>query len=231
MSPLPIAPTTYQTPVKLWRPFQHGNRLCHIRQPFRPLRGRFPRDFREARGASRTGRQCAVRHWRAELVRHERSIGVANPHVKQAVFRLDRSRYKSRDRAESERLTPLQNDWRFAPASRGRSTSPFPENANSPANRGRCKRLPVGRLADKPMSALGLEPRTYGLKVRGSRANAKAKTADSESTGPTTGPSNPTGPDDGTPLDSDLAKFFAAWPMLAEPLKRAVLALIESASR
>ena len=40
-----------------------------------------------------------------------------------------------------------------------------------------------------------------------------------------------TGPDDVSPVEPDLAKINAAWPMLAEPLKRAVLALIESASR
>ncbi len=72
----------------------------------------------------------------------------------------------------------------------------------------------------------GFEPPTDGLEIRRSRADAKSQTRIFESTGPTTGPMIPTGPDEVAPIDSDLAKIFAAWPMLAEPLKRAVLALI-----
>ena len=43
-------------------------------------------------------------------------------------------------------------------------------------------------------------------------------------------PNVPAGPVSGPPADPDLAKIFDAWDSLAEPLKRAVLALIETAS-
>ena len=65
-----------------------------------------------------------------------------------------------------------------------------------------------------------------GLEIRRSRANAKSQTAIFESTGPTTGPMIPTGPDVVAAIDLDLARILAAWPTLAEPLKRAVLALV-----
>ena len=51
---------------------------------------------------------------------------------------------------------------------------------------------------------------------------------DSPATGPTTGPSNLKDAD--PPVDTDLAKIVNAWKNLAEPLKRALLALIDSAS-
>ena len=58
---------------------------------------------------------------------------------------------------------------------------------------------------------------------------------DFESTGPATGPRYSTGPaagpDDVPPVDPELAKLVDVWPMLAEPLKRAILALIETAYR
>ena len=50
---------------------------------------------------------------------------------------------------------------------------------------------------------------------------------DFPATGPTTGPSNLNVAD--PPVDADLAKIVNAWKSLAEPLKRALLALIDSA--
>ena len=50
---------------------------------------------------------------------------------------------------------------------------------------------------------------------------------DFPATGPTTGPSSLKGAD--PPIDADLGKIVSAWKNLAEPLKRALLALIDSA--
>ncbi len=49
---------------------------------------------------------------------------------------------------------------------------------------------------------------------------------DFPATGPTTGPRGLKGAD--PPIDADLAKIVSAWKNLAEPLKRALLALIDS---
>ena len=50
---------------------------------------------------------------------------------------------------------------------------------------------------------------------------------DFPATGPTAGPNRLNGDD--PPFDADLAKIVSAWKNLAQPMKRALLALIDSA--
>ena len=79
---------------------------------------------------------------------------------------------------------------------------------------------------DKPLSALGLEPRTYGLKVRcrdDANDNPGHELQPSEIPGCTPGCTSQT---ETAPIDSDLAKVIGAWPTLPEHLKAAVMALV-----
>jgi hypothetical protein len=73
------------------------------------------------------------------------------------------------------------------------------------------------------VKALGLEPRTYGLKVACPDAENTANQGVSDSTGAVVAPRvapNPT--------DPDVQRVVEAWPALPEALRRAVLALIGS---
>jgi hypothetical protein len=73
------------------------------------------------------------------------------------------------------------------------------------------------------VKALGLEPRTYGLKVACPDAENATNQGISDHAAPMVAPRvapNPT--------DPDLQRVVEAWPALPEALRRAVLALIGS---
>ncbi len=80
------------------------------------------------------------------------------------------------------------------------------------------------RARECKMRLLGLEPRTYGLKVRKNTLNSSGKH------GISLGSAAP-GAARKTVVGLDLAKIIAAWPVLAEPIKLAMMALLVSGTK
>ena len=73
------------------------------------------------------------------------------------------------------------------------------------------------------MKALGLEPRTYGLKVLRTPAESLGKSGVFTAVMPPMMPSNSK-----PGVDAELARVIATWPKLPRHLRAAVLALIQT---
>lgn len=84
----------------------------------------------------------------------------------------------------------------------------------------------------------GFEPPTDGLEISRNMPISTGKTHISQVIGPPTGPRSSNGPKtpliegqtSATDVDQDLSRVINAWHSLAEPIRRAILALIGVAS-
>ena len=82
------------------------------------------------------------------------------------------------------------------------------------------------------LSALGLEPRTYGLKVRGPVDVTNLRHNDLGNAAATVDTEWDTAKPETTVLaDPELAQIVASWPTLPDPIRRAIVAMVATLNR